>query len=214
MRLWDWLTGIGVRARRPSGRRLRNGAARRRYEDLTRAMLERHGVRVRRWRRAMTGVAWTVQYADGSVGRFIEAPRPRGPVSTAIFLHEIGHHAIGFGTYRLRCLEEYHAWAFAISQMERLGVAITARVCRHAHLSLWYAVQKARRRGLRRLPLELRPYCTLRPWVLPGSRTSSRPSPAGLLERRGCRRVACQPRAGPTRARPGYRMNRFGSESS
>ena len=129
-----------------------------RYDALVRDMLARYGIRVRKWRSSMTGVAWEVHYRDGSVSRLIEAPRPRGPMSAAIFLHEIGHHAIGFGTYRPRCLEEHAAWAWALAEMERQGLNVTDGVRHRMHESLAYAVDKARRRGLKRLPAELAPY--------------------------------------------------------
>lgn len=129
-----------------------------RYEDLTREMLARYGVRVRKWRTSMSGVAWQITYHDGSVSRLIESPRPRGPMSCAIFLHEIGHHAIGFHRYRLRCVEEYHAWRFAIDRMERLGFNVTDRVRQRMCDSLRYAVEKAVRRGMREIPEELRPF--------------------------------------------------------
>ncbi len=129
-----------------------------RYEAMTREMLGRYGVRVRRWRSSMSGVAWQLRYADGSISRLIESPRPCGPMSAAVFLHEIGHHAIGFGVYSPRCLEEFHAWGFALREMERLGVTITEGVRRRVAESLWYAVDKARRRGLRVIPAELAPY--------------------------------------------------------
>jgi hypothetical protein len=106
----------------------------------------------------MTGVAWIVFYHDGSEARLIEAPRPRGPMSAAIFLHEIGHHAIGFSTYTPRCLEEYHAWMWSLTTMERLGLNITEGVRVRMHNSLWYAVAKAKRRGLKVVPAELEPY--------------------------------------------------------
>ncbi|MBK7405288.1 MAG: hypothetical protein IPJ41_11820 [Phycisphaerales bacterium] len=118
-------------------------------------MLALHAVRVRKWRSSSSGVAWQVVYRDGAVSRLIEAPRPRGPVSAAIFLHEIGHHAIGFSTYKPRCLEEYHAWRFALAEMERWGLPITARVRARVRDSLRYAVEKAERRGIRRVPEEV-----------------------------------------------------------
>jgi hypothetical protein len=144
-------------ARRASGS-TRAGDAQARYDRVTREMLDLYRVRVRRWRTSMSGIAWEVHYRDGTVTRLIEAPRPRGPMSVAVFLHEIGHHAIGFGTYSPRCLEEYHAWAFAMQQMERLGLNVTERVHRRVRNSLRYAVAKARRRGLRRVPPELQAY--------------------------------------------------------
>jgi len=129
-----------------------------RYEAMTRRMLERHSVRVRRWRRSMSGVAWVVESTDGCVSRLIEAPLPKSPVSAAVFLHEIGHHAIGLGTYKLRCLEEFHAWRFALEAMREHGIEVTPRVNLRVHASLHYAVAKARRRGLRSLPEELAAY--------------------------------------------------------
>lgn len=134
------------------------GAMQLRYEAVTRDMLKRHGVRVRKWRSSMSGVAWQVTYRDGTVSRLIESPRPKGPMSAAIFLHEIGHHAIGFGVYRPRCLEEYHAWTFAIETMEAEGLNVTERVHARMRDSLRYAVEKAERRGLKRIPPELLPF--------------------------------------------------------
>lgn len=129
-----------------------------RYEEITRQMLAEHGVRVRKWRSSMSGVAWQVMYKDGTVAKLIEAPRPRGPMSAAVFLHEIGHHAIGFGTYKPRCLEEFYAWKFSIEKMEELGLNVTDRVHKRMHESLEYALAKALRRGLKRVPSELMPY--------------------------------------------------------
>ena len=136
----------------------KQGAAAARYEAVARLMLSEHGVRVRKWRSGTSGVAWQLAYADGRVARLIEAPRPRGPISAAVFLHEIGHHAIGFGTYKPRCLEEYYAWRFALEQMRAHGLNITPAVHRRVDGALRYAVAKARRRGLKVVPMELRPY--------------------------------------------------------
>ncbi|MBO6514419.1 MAG: hypothetical protein JJ974_10685 [Phycisphaerales bacterium] len=129
-----------------------------RYEEITRQMLKEHGVRVRKWRSSMSGVAWQVTYQDGTMSKLIESPKPKGPMSAAVFLHEIGHHAIGFGTYKPRCLEEYYAWKFSIEKMEELGLNVTDRVRMRMHESLEYAVTKALRRGLKRIPEELLPY--------------------------------------------------------
>lgn len=128
------------------------------YAAMVQAELKPRGIRVRKWRKSMSGLAWELRYRDGTVKRLIESPYPRSPVSASIFLHEIGHHAIGLGVYRPRCLEEFHAWAWALSAMERHGIEITARVRARRDLSLWYAVDKARRRGLRDVPEELTPF--------------------------------------------------------
>lgn len=125
------------------------------YDAVTRQMLEKYGVKVRKWRTGMSGIARLTRFADGRELRTIESPRPRGPMSVAIFLHEIGHHAIGFGVYKPRCLEEYHAWAFAIREMEAHGLNVTDGVRRRMHRSLKYAIDKAQRRGLKNIPSEL-----------------------------------------------------------
>lgn len=128
------------------------------YAAMTRDMLAHYGIRVRKWRSTMSGIAWYVTYRDGRVQRLIEAPKPKGPMSAAIFLHEVGHHAIGFNVYKPRCLEEYHAWQFALREMERLGLNITPSVHKRVQRSLKYAVGKAVRRGIKEVPAELAAY--------------------------------------------------------
>src|ERR1700687_2153259 len=82
-------------------------------------MKRRYDVRVRRWRSSMSGEAGGGDYHDGRVVNWIESPQPRTPLSLAIFLHEIGHHAIGFEKYRHRCEEEFHVWMWALDAMRR-----------------------------------------------------------------------------------------------
>ncbi len=132
-----------------------------RYDTVVREMLAKYGIKVRKWRKSSSGVARQVSYVDGTVKRSLESPYPRGPMSMAIFLHEVGHHAIGFNVYKPRCLEEYHAWAFAIREMERLELNITDGVRTRMHRSLKYAVDKASRRGLKQIPPELMPYLSV-----------------------------------------------------
>lgn len=136
---------------------MRRGDAKR-YEAMARAMLREHRIKVRKWRSSTSGVAWQLTARDGTVTRMIESPRPRGPMSAAVFLHEIGHHAIGFDSYKPRCLEEYHAWMFALAKMALWEIPVTEKVTNRVHDSLHYAIEKARRRGLRALPGELVPY--------------------------------------------------------
>lgn len=128
------------------------------YDAVVALMLQTHQVRVRKWRTSMSGIAWYVTYRDGRIQRLIEAPRPKGPMSVAVFLHEIGHHAIGFNVYKPRCLEEYHAWRWALEAMAEHGLNITDQVKLRVHRSLWYAAEKAKRRGIKRIPEELTPY--------------------------------------------------------
>lgn len=115
-------------------------------------MKARYDIRVRRWRRQMSGCAWRVYYHDGRAINWIESPYPKTAISLAIFLHEVGHHAIGFQTYKKRCEEEYHVWVWAIGKMRECGVEPDNRVWRRFQLSMQYAVDKAVRRGVRTLP--------------------------------------------------------------
>lgn len=133
------------------------------YDALVELMCERHNVRVRKWRTSMSGVAYILRKRDGTTLRCIDTPRPKGPMSAAVFLHEIGHHAIGLAKYKPRCLEEYLAWEWSLDAMREHGIQITESVDHRVRLSLWYAADKALRRGLKQLPPELEPYRTRPP---------------------------------------------------
>jgi hypothetical protein len=125
------------------------------FSSIVELMKRRHRIRVKRWRRNMSGCAWRVDYDDGTAINWIEAPHPRTPISLAIFLHEVGHHVIGFERYKKRCEEEYHVWQWAIAQMQELGITPDERVNRRVELSMRYAVSKAMRRGIKALPEDL-----------------------------------------------------------
>ena len=122
------------------------------FTPIVEQMKQRYDLRVRKWRRNMSGCAWRVYHHDGRAVNWIESPFPKTPISLAIFLHEVGHHAIGFQTYKKRCEEEYHVWVWAIHQMRQLDVEPDARVWRRFQLSMRYAVGKAVRRGIKQLP--------------------------------------------------------------
>jgi len=153
--LWDAAPAPPVDAPSAATPRL---AARDRYARLVETMKRVHGVRVHRWRKSMSGCAWQVRCHDGRVARLIQSPQPKGPMSAAVFLHEVGHHAIGFNRYKPRCLEEHMAWQWALAAMAEHGIAITPRVRRRVDRSMRYALAKAVRRGMKRVPLELRRY--------------------------------------------------------
>jgi hypothetical protein len=125
------------------------------FSPIVETMKSRYDLRVRKWRRSMSGCAWRCYHHDGRVVNWIESPIPKTPLSLAIFLHEVGHHAIGFSTYKKRCEEEYHVWVWAIAQMRKLGIEPDERVARRFDLSMQYAVGKAMRRGLKDLPQPL-----------------------------------------------------------
>jgi len=128
------------------------------YASIIRKVKSKHRVRVHKWRPAMSGSAWQVRYEDGRTIRWIEAPFPKTPLSLAIFLHEVGHHAIGFDVYKQRCDEEYHVWRWAIDQMRKLGIKPDAKVLNRFRLSMQYAVGKALRRGIKSLPEHLQEF--------------------------------------------------------
>ena len=128
------------------------------YEPVIRELRRQYDVRIRKWRRSMSGCAWRVYKSDGSTVNWVESPYPKTPISLAIFLHEIGHHAIGFDRYKRRCEEEYHVWVWAIERMRELGIQPDERVRRRFELSIRYAVDKAVRRGIKRLPRVLERY--------------------------------------------------------
>lgn len=129
-----------------------------RYDDTVRLMLSKYDIKVRKWRKSMSGVATLIKYNDGTVRKYLESPRPKSPMSLAIFLHEVGHHAIGVGSLKPRCLEEFAAWKFSVETMQQLGFEVTPRVQTRMRRSLSYAVGKAKRRGIRSLPPELLAY--------------------------------------------------------
>ncbi|MFN7613766.1 MAG: hypothetical protein ACK5P8_01090 [Phycisphaerae bacterium] len=130
----------------------------RRYDAMVVEMLAKYGLSVKRWRNSLSGVAIERTYRDGRVERTLESPYPTSPLRLAIFLHEVGHHAIGLGVHKPRCLEEYHAWQYSLSQMRQWNITITPRVMQRYQRSMKYAVGKAKRRGIRVLPSELLPF--------------------------------------------------------
>tara|TARA_Y100000589_G_scaffold326304_1_gene365818 strand:- start:989 stop:1537 length:549 start_codon:yes stop_codon:yes gene_type:complete len=166
--LWD-LLGLRPAATARSSRRRpaatsaspparRSTPAQQRYDDLVVELKKAWNIRIHKWRSSTSGCAWELRDRAGTVTRLIEAPYPRGPMSCVVFLHEVGHHAIGFGRYRPRCLEEFKAWEWALEEMRARNLNITAAVMRRHDDAMRYAVSKALRRGLKRLPEELRPY--------------------------------------------------------
>ena len=109
----------------------------------------------------------------------IESPYPKGPMSCAVFLHEVGHHAIGFNRYSPRCLEEYMAWDWAIRMMESRRLNVTDRVRKRMDDAVRYAIAKAIRRGLKQLPEPLVPYLPDGQQLRPADRRRRRRKPVG-----------------------------------
>lgn len=169
--LWD-LLGLRPQARQspPGPKRAKPQAAMRaasrpdrqpmqaKYDAVVVEMKSAYSINIRKWRKGSSGVAYEIRYRNGAVKKFIEAPYPRGPMSAAVFLHEVGHHAIGLGIHRPRCLEEYHVWMWALNMMKAKGLNVTPAVEKRVERSMQYAVGKARRRGIRKVPAELMRY--------------------------------------------------------
>ncbi|MBL9118428.1 MAG: hypothetical protein JNL80_00770 [Phycisphaerae bacterium] len=153
---------VAKASRRPTRVRSRKGGKtgerQTRYDTLVEEMKAAHGFRVRKWRRTMSGCAWELRFSDGRRQRMLESPYPKSPLSCSIFLHEVGHHAIGLGVVRPRCLEELRAWEWSLAAMEERGLEIDAKVRDRFRRSMEYAVAKAARRGIRELPIELLPF--------------------------------------------------------
>ena len=148
--LWDLLAKPSASKESPKTRPIQE-----KYDALVIQMKETYGFRIRKWRNSMSGCAWELKDRNGTISRMLESPYPKGPMSCAIFLHEVGHHAIGFHVYKPRCLEEFHAWEWALSAMEANGIRITSNVLKRRDNAMEYALAKALRRGLKVIPKEL-----------------------------------------------------------
>jgi hypothetical protein len=131
----------------PALRTVREGPSARAYGQMVRELKARYKISIRKWRTHMSGVAYELTYADGRIKRLISAPRPRSPVSAAIFLHEVGHHAIGFRRYSPRCLEEYYVWQWTFREMHGRGIPVDGRVMRHYRRSMYHYIKLAREHG-------------------------------------------------------------------
>jgi len=128
------------------------------YDAIVHLMKDAYGFRIKKWRNSMSGCAWELKDRQGNVTRMLESPYPKGPMSCAIFLHEVGHHAIGFHVYKPRCLEEFYAWEWSFEAMKANDIRLTQNVIKRRDNALQYAVAKALRRGLKQVPAELEPY--------------------------------------------------------
>ena len=166
--LWD-LLGLGKARRARRSRRnpakssasppnRRSTKTQQRYDELVDELKAAWNIRIHKWRSSTSGCAWELRDRQGNVTRLIESPYPKGPMSCVVFLHEVGHHAIGFGRYKPRCLEEFKAWEWALREMRARGLNVTDAVMRRHDDAMRYAVSKAVRRGLKRLPAELEPF--------------------------------------------------------
>ena len=111
------------------------------WRSATAAILDEHGLSVRRWRSSTTGCAY-IELPE------IEGPEPRGRVSFAVLAHEVGHKALGHGHSKPRWQEEVEAWEYAIAQFERFGLGEPGvGVMRRADRGIRHSFGMALRRG-------------------------------------------------------------------
>ena len=136
---------VAPKRRGAGGVRVRGGAQAEIYAAMVSELKARYKISIRKWRKHMSGVAYELKYRDGRIKRWITAPRPRSPVSASIFLHEVGHHAVGFHRYSPRCLEEYYVWQWALREMTARGIPMDDAVLRHYRRSMYHYVRLARR---------------------------------------------------------------------
>ena len=112
-------------------------------------LLRESGASVTKYRRSMSGVAFTGPLTERGSKVEIEAPEPKGPISFAIFAHEIGHQVLHRDNGRTpRWKEEVEAWEFALKAVQRFDLPGYERVEARAARSIAYAFRKARRRGV------------------------------------------------------------------
>jgi hypothetical protein len=100
-------------------------------------LLRETGCVVRKWRTNNTGRAFTSD-PDWS----IEVPHPRGPVSFAVFAHEVGHQSLHRDSWRPRWLEELEAWEFAYAQFKQFDLPGVERSQREVAQRLRYLARK------------------------------------------------------------------------
>jgi hypothetical protein len=128
------------------------------YGQMVDELKSRYKISIRKWRTHMSGVAYELKYPNGDIKRMITVPHPRSPVSAAIFLHEVGHHAIGFRRYSPRCLEEFYVWQWAFREMTQRNIPITSKVTRHYKRSMYHYVRLAKKRGIKDIPHDLQQF--------------------------------------------------------
>ena len=111
------------------------------YARAAQALLDESGCTVVKWRKSMTGLAFT-----RSPIWAIEVPEPRGPISFGVFAHEVGHQMLHREGRKQRWLKEVEAWEYALEQFPRFGLKGVERARADAAKSLVYAAHKANRR--------------------------------------------------------------------
>jgi hypothetical protein len=112
------------------------------FELAAGALIIASGCKLRATRSGSSGIAYTRSDDWG-----IEAPRPRGPVSFAIFAHEVGHQLLHRNAKPPRWVREVEAWTFALACFPAFGLAGVDKAEARARRSVGYAFAKSIRRN-------------------------------------------------------------------
>jgi hypothetical protein len=102
----------------------------------------------------LTGVAYVKE------GIMI-APHPTTRRRLAVYLHECAHFELHTKKKHPRYIEEYQAWKWAIEVMRASEIKVCAKVLLDAQLGVKYAIEKAIRRGVKRIDTNARKFAKL-----------------------------------------------------
>ena len=91
-----------------------------RYWAIALEEAARHDVTIKRFRPSLSGKAFVSQ-------RTITAPRPRTRRRLRVFLHEVGHIALGHSDPKPRYVAEQEADEWAFETMRRHGIRVRRR---------------------------------------------------------------------------------------
>lgn len=111
------------------------------FMDAGQQLLRESGCEVS-YHSALKGAAHT--YRDDWL---IEVPVPTTALRFAIFAHEVGHQMLHRDSNKVRWLEEWEAWSYALDQFQRFRLPDVDDAELRAAKSMRHAVRKAMRRG-------------------------------------------------------------------
>lgn len=121
------------------------------YSSLIKCLLDIYNLNVVKINKGMNG---SFNYSNGNV----EIPNPKTDKSLSICLHEIGHRVLNHKKNKLRFIEEYQAWNYALNIMRILEIPIKKNLRNRYKKSIRYSIDKAIRRGLnlKKIPIEIK----------------------------------------------------------
>lgn len=103
---------------------------------------------------------WSRPHAHPKERKICKIPLPTGRKSLFDFLHEVGHivHPRAGIKKELRAVEEYYATYYAKCEMRKLGVAVAKDQAKGYDRYITMSLARALRRGLKKVPSEIRQY--------------------------------------------------------